>query len=118
MRSLLQYWKGTGAYMLVRRMLKQGKPILVSQGEAEHRALVCRSCPKNIGKDHDAADKLMAAMVDNRKVPDAEKLGICSICSCQINTIVHVVPEIIMHGNNTSYLKQHPAHCWKQKFKL
>lgn len=127
-RSIAQHWQGTNAYIYISRREAAGELVFVSQEEAERRAKICTSgngglkCPRNqlLHKNmmERLQDTVIARKLDGRTTSKDNKLGSCSVCSCELRTLVHMLPEVIMHGvDEEEYLHNHPSFCWKQQFK-
>lgn len=120
MRSFSQLWKGTLAYATILLREKSGRSIFTTQTEAERRAAICVTCPKNEqvdkGKIDKAEDELVAKRLEGRTTPVDAKLHTCTACTCQITTIVHMMPDILLAGARAKFFRDHPAHCWKHQF--
>jgi len=95
---------GTKAFIKM-GLLKQG---YIPQEEAEARAAICVDCPEN---NADSTSLLIVLMekVTNRTTRFEDKLGVCMVCGCVLNTLVHATEDLV----DTSI--QHPQKCWKNK---
>ncbi len=125
-RTWAERWSGTMAALKVKELEKKGLSPLTIPKEAERRAVICTSggklgtkCPKNILTEGEnilerAEEEKMADMVDGRTTSLDTELGKCDACSCQLRTIVHLVPDVLLVGMEP---KKYPAFCWKLKLK-
>jgi hypothetical protein len=125
-RTWAERWDGTLAFLKVKELEKKGLSPLTIPKEAERRAKICTSggklgmpCPKNIPTEGEnalekAEEEKMAEMVDGRTTSLDTELGKCDACSCQLRTIVHLVPDVLLIGMEP---KKYPDFCWKLKLR-
>jgi hypothetical protein len=128
-RALAEHFKGTLAYATVVAREKAGRPVLTLQADAERRAATCaggapggKPCEMNIltegeSKVEQAEEAAIAAKVDDRTTNYDDLVGKCDACSCQLRTIVHLMPDIVTLGLTEKEWKKHPSYCWKHQFR-
>lgn len=122
-RTLAEHFKGALAYAAIVKMEARNEETLVSPKAAELRAAVCANCKPPVGYNIDvpgskleqAEDEALKAKVGGRTTMFDEHLGKCGVCSCQLRTIVHLVPKILMVGVKSGDLEKYPDFCWKRK---
>lgn len=88
----------------------------VSQQEADTRAEVCASCPKNIAiegcRTCRGLIKHTLNLVGHRRTPFDEQLGACEVCGCSNQAQIHLPLEALKKGI-TKKMK-FPDWCWKR----
>jgi hypothetical protein len=126
-RTLAEHWRGTKAYATVLAREAKGQAILTLPKEAERRAGICAGgapggapCPQNKLVSKSAAEKaedaVIAAKVEGRTTAFDDLLGTCNACSCELKTIVHVMPPILgLESMSTEEWNKHPSFCWKRQ---
>lgn len=111
-RGFMSYLKGGMA--LIKNMIYSK---YVSQEEADRRAVICISCPKNIFHDMGPfvhwSNEIMVNSVGDRKAKDYEKLGECSCCTCPLRAKVWYGGEIELKEKE---LECTPDFCWQRQF--
>jgi hypothetical protein len=93
------------------------KPSFVTQTEANRRAEICASCPRNLPiagcRSCQNLVNWTIGLVGQRSTPFDEKLGGCEVCGCGNQAQVHLPLEVLAQGI-TSEMK-FPDWCWKAK---
>ena len=81
-----------------------------TQEEAEKRADICVGCAHN---NTDSTSKLIVFMeaTTSRKTKHSENLGVCGLCGCVLNTLVHAENDLV----DTTDIRKHPTYCWKHE---
>jgi hypothetical protein len=91
------------------------KPAFVSQIEANRRAEICASCPKNLPiagcRSCQNLVKWTLGLVGQRSTPFDEKLGGCEVCGCGNQAQVHLPLAVLAKGNTPEM--EYPSWCWK-----
>jgi hypothetical protein len=85
----------------------------VPQGEANQRAEICASCPKNSPISGCTACANLIGLVFNviggRRTPLDNRLGACGVCGCSLTASVHIPLEAFPKEPKYEY----PSWCWK-----
>jgi hypothetical protein len=92
------------------------KRSFVSQAEADTRAEICASCPKNIAiegcRPCRGLIKYTLELVGNKHTPFDEQLGACEVCGCSNQAQVHLPLEALKKGITKKMA--FPDYCWKR----
>jgi hypothetical protein len=92
------------------------KPKFVSQAEADHRAEICASCPKNIGISGCTGCRNLVKwtfdLIGHRSTPFDSRLGACEVCHCSNQAQIHLPLEVLKKGITKKMV--FPDHCWKK----
>lgn len=93
------------------------KPSFVSQSEANRRAEICASCPKNLPiagcRACQNLVKWTIGLIGQRSTPFDGKLGGCEVCGCGNQAQVHLPLPILAKGITPEM--EFPDWCWKLK---
>lgn len=88
-----------------------------SQELAESRAKVCETCPENVLHKSNAfirwGDRLAKAMIGDKKVSTADKLGHCRVCSCAMKSKVFIHTDLLDFTEEE--ITAFPDFCWQKK---
>ena len=91
------------------------KPSFVSQREANRRAEICASCPKNLPIHGCRACqnlvKWTLSLIGHRVTPFDDKLGGCEVCGCGNAAQVHLPLSVLAKGLTPEM--EFPDFCWK-----
>lgn len=117
-RTVSQYWHGLAGYATIRAFELTGRPTLVSETEANRRALVCSVCPRNVqnqgtGVMQRMTDDMMRQLAGGRSTESDPLLQTCAVCSCKTATLVHFTGELLAAAGTLKNLSAYPAQCWK-----
>lgn len=95
---------------------------VVPQEEAQARADICVTCPKNIGElaiatpVASAVKKIIALKNQIKLRVDGEsKLHTCEVCGCALRLLVWQPSNLVQSQLTEEERQQTPAHCWKIK---
>jgi hypothetical protein len=92
------------------------KPRFVSQAEANSRAEICASCPKNVRITGCTACRNLIKwsfeVIGHRNTPFDSKLGACEVCGCGNAAQVHLPLEVLKKGVTKKMV--FPDFCWKK----
>lgn len=112
----------TGIKVYIDMFGSSGRP--VDGAEAERRAVICASCPKNEKSNwktfftEKAAEGIMeilsiAKTLDFRTSHD-ERLGVCSVCLCPLKAKIHAKLDHILNRTDPEILAQlrEVPNCW------
>jgi hypothetical protein len=93
------------------------KPSFVSQFEANRRAEICASCPKNLPiagcRACQNLVKWTIGLIGQRSTPFDEKLGGCEVCGCGNQAQVHLPLAVLAKGITDDMV--FPKPCWKKQ---
>ena len=85
------------------------------QEEADRRALICSTCPLNVGLSGCGPCALtlqgIRAALLKRSTPYDAQLSACGICGCDNALSVHVPLEALKAGDTSAGI--YPEWCWK-----
>jgi hypothetical protein len=88
----------------------------VSQAEADTRAEICASCPKNIAiagcRTCRGLIKHTLDLIGQKSTPFDDKLGACEVCGCGNQAQVHLPLEALKKGITKKMV--FPDYCWKR----
>lgn len=91
-------------------------PSFVSQNEANRRAEICASCPKNVAiagcQTCRGLIKWTFELVGQRVTPFDGALGACEVCGCSNQAQIHLPLEALKKGVTKKMVW--PSHCWKK----
>lgn len=87
----------------------------VPQAEANRRAEICAACPRNTVIVGCSACRNLVGLVfnviGNRRTPLDHRLKACGVCSCELQTAVHIPLEAFPAKPEYQY----PDWCWRAK---
>ena len=111
-RSLWQSFRG-GVVLLHNMLYKK----FASQTQADARAQICITCPKNVFPENKSvyiatADKIAEASTLGRKSKYHNELGNCIVCSCPLRCKVFYGEKITLTPEEKSEM---PDFCWQLK---
>ncbi len=111
-RNLWQSFKG-GVVLLHNMLYKK----FASQTQADARAQICITCPKNVFPENKSvyiatADKIAEASTLGRKSKYHNELGNCIVCSCPLRCKVFYGEKITLTPEEKSEM---PDFCWQLK---
>lgn len=108
-RGFLQYFKG-GLTLLSN--LWYGEKNMVTQEEADRRAVICIGCNFNQFPDKDMfikwSDDIMENSIGDRRAKNYEQLGNCMLCGC-VNRA-----KVWYKGPFDIVDKEYPDYCWQR----
>lgn len=97
-----------------------GSP-LVSQEEAERRAVICAPCLYNVNYRKPCSGvcaelvELVATIVGGAGTSRDGELSACGICRCSNMAQVWIPVEFLKKGVTDEQIEQFPAQCWKKQ---
>lgn len=112
-RDILQGTQAMASFIIA------GRP-LVDQGEAERRAAICATCPRNVGfsKPCDGIcgelQKVVESIVGAGGTSLDGKLESCSVCKCHLKSKVWIPLEILRKSDAPEHQGQYPDFCWQK----
>lgn len=91
------------------------KPVFVAQIEADRRAEICASCPKNIPIAGCTSCRNLVKwsieLIGQRTTPFDSKLGACEVCGCGNQAQVHLPLRALAKGITPEM--EFDPRCWK-----
>ena len=120
--KMLKWWAESPIKGLLHGRFERGESVFVDQAEADRRALVCATCPKNViptGKGWLRAwtdDKMLECVMDQRTAYH-NQLGVCGACSCELRAAVWWPADILRAVTPKKDIPKFPpaADCWKRE---
>lgn len=120
--AMLKWWAESPLKGLLNGRFERGESVFVDQAEADRRALVCATCPKNViptGKGWLRAwsdDKMLECVMDQRTAYH-DQLGVCGACSCELRAAVWWPADILRAVTPKKDIPKFPpaADCWKRE---
>lgn len=113
-RGYLEYLKG--GLTLVQKLF-YGDKFIVTQAEANARALICKDCPLNSFPDRDMfirwSDEVALHSVGLRKVICQEDLGNCMGCSCCLKAKVWYKGPFKLNAEQETIMGSANSKCWQ-----
>lgn len=92
----------------------------VPQEEAERRAGICATCPRNssyakpCGGDCPEVDNVIVSVVGGGKTSIDDKLEACSVCGCVLRALVWVPGKQLSTIMDADFIEKAPEKCWKR----
>lgn len=94
--------------------LERGKT--VSEGLANARATICRSCYLNVPvpgcKSCQGIMNVVAQLAKGKKPLSSQNLRNCAVCKCHLPAKVWLTIDAIKAGTDDETLAKYPSFCW------